>query len=362
MNCTVGIVNWNGKGYLRSCIERVLVQKISNFDFSIVIFDNNSTDDSLGEILDLIGDRVKVIHSDRNLGFARGHNRIIASIETDFYMPLNFDVFLEPNYMREILSAMREDATIGMATGKLLKMMNFKPQPLLDSTGIEMAYYMPHPRGELERDEGQYDTPDCRFIFGPCGAAPIYRIKMLENIRFKNEYFDEDFVNYVEDVDLAWRAQLRGWKGIYVKEAVAFHERGATRKNNASERQAYFVRGYRNRYLTLYKNVTADEIRTHGIKFFSRELVFLLSLYDGGADPVIKFRALFSALRSLNRVRIKRKHVQSAINTDMKSLIPGFCYANFSVLQYLLSELILLRLRIASGGYTIIKRIFRVKK
>ena len=64
------------------------------------------------------------------------------------------------------------------------------------------------------------------YIFGPSGAAPLYRRAMLDDISFEGEFFDEDFVMYREDADLAWRAQWRGWKGVYTPHAVAYHVRG----------------------------------------------------------------------------------------------------------------------------------------
>ena len=95
-------------------------------------------------------------------------------------------------------------------------------------------------RGQGERDEGQYNKTE--EIFGVDGAAPLYRRTALENIKLPirikfaynshqnshaYEYFDEDFFCYKEDVDLAWRLQLYGWKSVYEPRAIAYHLRGA---------------------------------------------------------------------------------------------------------------------------------------
>lgn len=55
--------------------------------------------------------------------------------------------------------------------------------------------------GMFEDDQGQYDSVVA--VFGPCGGAALYRMKMIEDIGL----FDEDFFLFMEDVDLAFRAE-----------------------------------------------------------------------------------------------------------------------------------------------------------
>jgi len=73
-----------------------------------------------------------------------------------------------------------------------------------------------------EPDRGQYDRPD--EVFGPCAGAALYRREMLDEVGL----FDEDFFCYMEDVDLAFRARLAGWKCRYVPEARVYHHHGGT--------------------------------------------------------------------------------------------------------------------------------------
>lgn len=369
---TVGIVNWNGKKYLRQCLAHLLAQDPPLGSLKIVLLDNGSSDRSIEEVRDVINaNGITVIMAGTNLGFSAGHNRIILGSDTEFYMPLNFDVFLEPNYISCILAEMAQDETIGMATGKLRKMVNFAPQMVLDSTGIQMPAYWPRARGETEEDVGQYDGPDCRRIFGPCGAAPVYRRKMLEDVRYKDEYFDEHFVNYVEDVDLAWRAQLRGWKGIYVPLAVAYHERGATRKNNSSEQSAYILVGYRNRYLALYKNITRYEVTLYGWKMLVRELLFILDSRAGGVSRRVKLRAVLNAYRARDSIRPKRQAVQQGVQIRDTELLEYFAYRDFSIICFISGKLFdsarraihvsLLKLyRLLLKAYRIISRLCRL--
>jgi hypothetical protein len=141
------------------------------------------------------------------------------------------------------------------------KMLRANHPHLLDSTGLLIdRRRRPYDRGQGERDHSQYDAqPD---VFGPCGAAALYRREMLEDTATHSdagdEFFDAGFFAYCEDADLAWRAQLRGWHCAYVPTAVATHvrgwgdtlrKRGHARKNDQGPRLAL-----RNRYLMTIQN------------------------------------------------------------------------------------------------------------
>ncbi len=78
-------------------------------------------------------------------------------------------------------------------------------------------------RGEGEKDRGQYDRIE--EVFGISGACVLYRTAALKEVMIRNEYFDQDFFAYKEDIDLAWRLRLHGWSCWYYPEAVCYHHR-----------------------------------------------------------------------------------------------------------------------------------------
>jgi GT2 family glycosyltransferase len=107
-------------------------------------------------------------------------------------------------------------------------------------------------RGENEPDHGQYDAAG--EVFGVCAAAALYRRAMLEDVRIgEGEYFDSRFFAYLEDVDLDWRARLRGWKAYYVPGAIALHERGHKGKRR-TKHAAVLRHSLKNRYLMVLRN------------------------------------------------------------------------------------------------------------
>ncbi|MFC1623901.1 glycosyltransferase family 2 protein [Candidatus Omnitrophota bacterium] len=300
------IVNWNSSGYIEKCLDSVKNQTYPYIE--VIVVDNNSTDGSLEYIMRTLPD-VKIIKNSKNVGFSKAHNAGIGLSNGEYILPLNFDVFLEPNFIRAMVEVMESDSSIGTISGKLYKQINGKKSKIIDSTGIMMEYCFMRPRGEMEEDIGQYDNSDSFGIFGACGAAPFYRRSMLKDIRYFDEFFDEDFVNYVEDVDLSWRAQLRGWRCFYRSNAVCYHERGATRKSNNRMQKDYLIYGFRNRYCSTIKNMPKGYWDKYKFKIIGKELMFLLG-HIKGVSYFVKLKALFLALKMLRKMLTKRKFIQ----------------------------------------------------
>ncbi len=123
----------------------------------------------------------------------------------------------------------REQADPGAGTvcGKLFSIgPGFQPlaEPRIDSTGIYFTPAMRHfDRGWHEPDRQRFDRME--YVFGASAAAALYRRQMIEDVSVDGEFFDPDFFVYREDADVAWRAQLLGWRCIYTPEATAYHVR-----------------------------------------------------------------------------------------------------------------------------------------
>jgi GT2 family glycosyltransferase len=110
---------------------------------------------------------------------------------------------LKPEFLERIVGALEARPDAASATGKLLRLDG----KTLDSTGIVMLRSQRHlDRGADEPDRGQFDKPE--DVFGPSGAAALYRWKALQDVAIDGQFFDEDFFAYREDADLAWRCRL----------------------------------------------------------------------------------------------------------------------------------------------------------
>ena len=248
---SVIIVNWNHGHLLPGCLDVLLAQEYRNLDITIV--DNGSQDGSPAWIA-LRYPTVRLWPFPDNRGFAAGLNWGVDHTQGDLILSLNPDVTVTARFVAELVQALVHDIEIGIVAPKLLQ----AAEPArLDSTGLFVDRRRhPYDRGQGERDLGQYDT--MLDVFGACGAAALYRRSMLTDLAVDGEYFDEAFFAYYEDADLAWRAQLQGWRGVYAPRAVALHARGrgdTLRKRGRSPKSAIGPRlALRNRYLMTIKN------------------------------------------------------------------------------------------------------------
>ncbi|MDI6688933.1 MAG: glycosyltransferase family 2 protein [Actinomycetota bacterium] len=244
---SVIIVNWNGKRFVKDCLDSVLGQTYPALE--VIVIDNSSTDGSQ-EIIKRNYPSVILIENEENKGFSMAINQGIATSKGLYVIPLNIDVVMTPTYISEMVKAASLDEKIGSVSGKLLRFNDEGRTKVIDSVGHTMfENRLVIDRGDGEIDEGQYDQVE--YIFGSCAAASLYKRGMLEDVKAGGEYFDEAFFAFLEDVDLNWRAQMHGWKCIYTPSAVAYHYRGgiAVRRTKLVE-----IHNYKNRYLMILKN------------------------------------------------------------------------------------------------------------
>jgi GT2 family glycosyltransferase len=141
----------------------------------------------------------------------------------------------------------------------------------LDSTGIFFTPAMRHfDRGWNEPDDGAYDQPE--YVFGACAAAALYRRQMIDDVSIDGDFFDPDFFAYREDADVAWRAQLLGWRCIYTPAAVGWHVRSAPPGNRRSISAVINMHSVKNRFLMRIKNSTAGVYRRCLVPMAARDL------------------------------------------------------------------------------------------
>jgi GT2 family glycosyltransferase len=255
---TVGItiVTLNSSRHLRRCLETVLAQRDTRLNVAVV--DNASTD-STRQILREFSGRIRVLWNPTNTGFAAAQNQAIRAVRGSWVLTLNPDVLLEPDFVRRLVDAGELDSGAGAICGKLLSIgPGFRPlaERLIDSTGIFFTPSMRHfDRGWHEPDRGAYDRSE--YVFGACAAAALYRRKMIDDISIGGHFFDPHFFAYREDADVAWRAQLLGWRCIYTPDALGWHVRTVTPGNRRTVPPLVNMHSVKNRFLMRIKNSTS---------------------------------------------------------------------------------------------------------
>ena len=222
MRVSVSIVTYRSRDTIDPCLDSVVAQ--GDCVGEVLVADNYPAE-GIAERLRRRHPSVSVVSLKRNTGYAAAHNRNFARAREAAFFALNPDVVLEPGYLPALLGVLKRDARVGAAMGRLLT----SGDPVsIDSAGI--AY----DRGRIRFVDRGRGAPPARFdteedVFGPCGAAALYRRSALEAVAGPGEApFAERFFMYYEDVDLAWRLRRAGFRARYVPRAEARHERGGS--------------------------------------------------------------------------------------------------------------------------------------
>ncbi|OGC76579.1 MAG: hypothetical protein A2Z27_00645 [candidate division Zixibacteria bacterium RBG_16_50_21] len=245
---SVIILNWNGERFLKNCLNSLFNQTYSNRE--IIVVDNSSTDGSR-TILESLAGKIRLIKSERNLGFAAGNNLGIKNSSGELIFLLNNDTEVDQECVEALVSASQQAADIGMCAPKVRYLQD---QEILNSTGVIIYPDLTAlNRGIGERDRGQYDKSFS--IFCPYGAAAMYKKEMLDRIGL----LDEDYYMFREEDELGWRANLAGWRCVYVPEALVYHHRSAATMVFSAFKLFY---GERNRLYTCFKYLSASKLCT----------------------------------------------------------------------------------------------------
>ncbi len=251
----ITIVTYNSARYIRRCLEYVLEQDYLRVEVVIV---DNASGDGTAEILREFEGRARVVYNRENVGFAAAQNQAIALSKADWVLTLNPDVRLTAGFVSTLVACAEADPGVGSVCGKLLALsptFEIPERPVLDSTGIYFTPALRHfDRGNKLMDNGGYE--EFEYVFGATGAAALYRRAMIDDISVSGEFFDPDFFAYREDADVAWRAQLLGWKCLYTPLAVAYHVRSVVPSNRRSLPSAINMHSVKNRWLMRIKNIT----------------------------------------------------------------------------------------------------------
>jgi len=245
---SVIILNWNGERLLKSCLTSLFNQSYSNRE--IIVVDNCSTDGSIA-ILESMRAKIELIRSEQNLGFAAGNNLGIGNSRGELVVLLNNDTEADPDCIEALVKASQKAVDIGMCAAKV---RYWQDREILNSTGVILYPDLTAlNRGIGERDSGQYDKSFS--VFCPYGAAALYKKEMLDRIGL----LDEDYYMFREEDELGWRANLAGWRCVYVPEAVVYHHRSAS-TGVLSAFKLYY--GERNRLYTCFKYLPLSKLCT----------------------------------------------------------------------------------------------------
>jgi GT2 family glycosyltransferase len=208
---SVVVPNWNGRHWLPGCLQAIASQELAADE--VIVVDNGSGDGSL-EYLHLEHPGVTVVALGTNTGFAHAANLGLAAACGELVALVNTDVVLAADWLRRLAAALEEHPRAAAVACKMLSLE--RPEVVYDAGDVLRRDGACEQRGRFGRDDGRWDTPG--DVFGACAGAALYRRAAVLELGG----FDERYFAYLEDVDLALRLRLAGWRCRY-EPAVALH-------------------------------------------------------------------------------------------------------------------------------------------
>jgi len=302
---SVIIPNWNGKHFLSTCLKALEGQSFR--DFEVILVDNASCDGS-SELVVRDFPWVKILQLPNNLGFAGGVNMGIKEAQGNLIALLNNDTEVTPNWLEYLYKATQKYPSAGAIASKVLR---FYKRNIIDSAGdVYRTDGTSAHRGGGEEDKGQFDRE--AFVFGASGVSAMYRKEMLDEIGL----FEDYFFAYYEDVDLCFRAQIAGWKVIYIPEAVVYHI-GSGSTSSLSSLSVYHTT--KNELAVICRNMPLGIlIKNLPNILLARILKIFFYIYYGRSKEYFKGLAWF--ILNLPKLLSERKKIQKTRKVSINYL------------------------------------------
>ena len=294
---SVVIPNWNGKQFLSTCLDALRRQ--THQELEAIIVDNASADGSQAFIKTEYPE-VRLIELAHNRGFTGACNKGIEAASGEVVALLNNDTEVDDHWAAEIIAAFGKRHEVGIVASKMLL---FDQRDRFHNSGdFFTTDGRAGNRGAWEIDKGQYDRGE--YVFSACGGAAAYRQSMLAQIGT----LDDDFFFLLEDADLAWRAQLAGYKVWYAPSAIVYHHLSAT---GGGVTASYY--DGRNSIWLIVKNMPASLFRMYARQILARQASLAWGALKAwrGPEARARLRGMIAGLLTVRSALSKRRQVQA---------------------------------------------------
>ncbi|MGO1751680.1 MAG: glycosyltransferase family 2 protein [Psychroflexus sp.] len=315
MKTAVVILNWNGRKLLKEFLPSVVSHSQGA---KIYVIDNASIDDSVS-FLKKEFPEVFIIQNKENYGFAGGYNHGLKHVKEKYWVLLNSDVEVTPNWITPLIKTLESSPNIAAVQPKIKSYLEKNKFEYAGAAGgllDKLAY--PYCRGRIfdivEEDHQQYDE-NCRIMWAS-GACFAVKKEIYENLGG----FDEDYFAHQEEIDLCWRMHNFGFEIWYTFESEVFHLGGGTLNYN-NPRKTYL--NFRNSLYNIIKNTpkhTNFLILQRFMLDVLASLKFLFAFQIKNFFTV--YKAYFSMILNFNKMKNKRKNTFSDVKYyKIKSIV-----------------------------------------
>lgn len=295
---SVIIPHWNAIQYLTTCLDALANQTYEPIE--VILVDNASSDGSAAFVREQYP-WVNLIELPENRGFTGACNAGIAVAKGEIIALLNNDTEVDSGWAQAVVDAFARHPEVGMVASKMLL---FDQRDRIHTAGDAFTIDgRALNRGVWQTDVGQFEREE--YVFGACGGSSAYRRALLDEVG----WLDDDFFFLLEDMDLAWRAQLVGWRALYTPHAIVYHHLSAT---GGGVTASYYAG--RNSILVLVKNLPSTLWRRYRwriVRQQTRQALQALRAWRGQAARA-RLRGMWAGLRLIPATLPKRRRIQAA--------------------------------------------------
>lgn len=262
----VVVLNYNTHKLLQQFLPSIAATTYPNVRF--IVADNGSNDNSESIVNQF--DKIEWLPLGNNFGYAEGYNIALNQIDADYYVLLNSDVEVTPNWLEPLVEYALANSDFVALQPKIKSFHNKEYFEYAGASGgfIDQLGY-PYCRGRIfdicEKDEGQYDN--AIEIFWASGAALFIKSEAFKAVGG----LDKRLFAHMEEIDLCWRLKLMGYKIACVPQSVVYHVGGGTLSAQNSKKT----------YLNFRNSLVLLARYNHGMVAFYK--VFLRMILDGPA-------------------------------------------------------------------------------
>ncbi|MEM6554339.1 MAG: glycosyltransferase family 2 protein [Pseudomonadota bacterium] len=300
------IVAYRSANHIQACLDSLAAQTMRNFE--VIVVNNDCPEDSTVD-LRLPDSRFEIINSEINLGFAGGANEGARDALTEWIITLNPDTLVHEDWLSELVAASLNSPEYDILGATLI---NANDRSIVDGFGDVLSIYGLCWRGGYGRSVRCLPDED-RQVFGACAASAAYRRAMFESLGG----FDPDYFCYLEDMDLAFRSQISGYKCLQVRHAITYHFMGQSSKD---EGEFATLQSYRNNLRLIIKNARPLMLLP---MLFLYAAFQSYSIFRNRRSPLTSTRiaGLKQSLGTTSSAWHARKHTQTQANLSSITLV-----------------------------------------
>jgi GT2 family glycosyltransferase len=319
---TAIVVSWNAAAQLPGCLAAL--DRQDHPDLEVVVVDNASEDGTAAILTAATAaprrHPLRVVWNATNRGFAGAVNDGLAASDGEAVLLCNVDIDAAPDLVTRCVAALRADERRGSIQPKLVRAVPAADgRAVIDTTGhVLTTARLVRNRGEGEVADGRHDVPG--EVFGVSGALALHRRAMLDDVAWRGpdgrrEHLTEDLFAYFDDVELDWRARLRGWSAWYEPAAVGTHERGGAGPRRTPTVEAL---NFTNRLLVL---ATCDDRRSRRRALPVVVATTALKAVELAVTVPRALPATVRRLRLLPAARRRRRQLHARASVDPGELV-----------------------------------------